>query len=1334
MKKQLALLACVLLSRMLCSQTVPMALEEWRTTDGTQNFYYKSATKTDPSGNIIVAGATMNGGTTDILVAKYNSGGNQLWIKQFAGTATNGVDFAGGLSVDNNYIYLTGAITNNTLVPETDCVTMKLASSTGSVVWSATYNGGGNYHDMGKHVVVDGSGNVYIAGGTYNASMNADYLCIKYNSSGTQQWVSAWDYLGFDDASTKVAISGANLTLTGAVTTATASAYKVSVLSLSQSTGSLLATSVGTAVTTTSVDVVTDFVSDGSGNIIVAGSNNVVGQGNNFYVQKLSNTLAPTWTYTYNGSSSLNDVAKAIDIDASGNVYIAGYTTSSTLGKEFTLIKLNSSGTQQWVQTGGFNGNDEAADLVVDASGDIYVGGYKTDSTQNYYTAKYDGSGTKIWEAEMTGLLSDYATNITLDSLNNVIVTGQSESTLGNFNFTTVKYVQRDVITPTDFSGETPSNSFMYYPNRGQLIGTNDTLVPDIKFYTHDTYPGFYFKSRSQSYLFSKIDTVRSTLDTLQRIDLAFTNSLESAGTYALEAQDAGYLNYYLAHTGEGITGVFGNQRLITPGLYNNIDLMCSSNQDGIKYYFIVKPGGDMRDIKTEFTGATSYSLDGTSNTLSVNSDLGSITFSRPIAYQLTAANATVAVTGWTPDWMTDGASNKYKFNNGSYTSSLTLVIEVKQEPISVTSASASPVWGTFYGGSGSTAMSLDIVTDNSGNLYSAGFSDNLSIPIVTGIAYKGGYSDAFMTSFNPNYGLRYLSYYGGTDSDKGYSITYDAQNDKIYMCGSTNYSASPIMALSGSATCYTNNSWTNLNKGFITRYDALSGAMEWATRWGLGDGYGTKIKADVNGNIYMIGNAGPATFTTNCGASNSGAFPLCDPGGTAYFQNIHLSSPGSGTSTNTFHYDGYIARFNSQTALTWSTLFGGNGDDYMMGLTVDDTNQKLYVTGFTQSTSSGVQNCNFTSNTFPLCNSNGSYYYQDRLNGNGSTPEGDGFISKFDLSTLALEWSTFYGGSAEDAISSVVTDNNNNVFIAGYTKTSTAGSPACGVPGNNGFPFCAASSYTQSFGGGYDVFVSKFSSGGILAWSSYFGGPSNDIVVEKNSDPKIAWNNVTGDVVVSGNTRNTTFFPNASSGTMYQQGGHGDAPCSTCPTDAFVASFSNSGSLLHSTRFGGKGSVSAAFGPKGDIACGLALYQNRVYISGGSYSTNSFPFACPPTTNPYCNTAYGATGNSRAFYAQLEAAVVGIHELDKKPVLNSLHIYPNPTNNQLNVEWEGTESKTVELAIYNLMGQVITSSTLKEYNGLNKQAINVSDLKFGLYLVVIKTQTQTLNAKFIKE
>ena len=56
------------------------------------------------------------------------------------------------------------------------------------------------------------------------------------------------------------------------------------------------------------------------------------------------------------------------------------------------------------------------------------------------------------------------------------------------------------------------------------------------------------------------------------------------------------------------------------------------------------------------------------------------------------------------------------------------------------------------------------------------------------------------------------------------------------------------------------------------------------------------------------------------------------------------------------------------------------------------------------------------------------------------------------------------------------------------------------------------------------------------------------------------------------------------------------------------------------------------------------------------------------------------------------------------------------------------------EIIVYNLMGQMVLSLLVNESKGANKHEINVSDLTFGLYLVVVKMEIQTLNAKFIKE
>ena len=171
-----------------------------------------------------------------------------------------------------------------------------------------------------------------------------------------------------------------------------------------------------------------------------------------------------------------------------------------------------------------------------------------------------------------------------------MIVAGSREVTTGVFEYVTYKYVQKDIITPTDFSAETPKNNFMFFPNKGQLLKSNDSLASDVKFYTHQTYPSFFFKDKIQSYVFSRIDTTTTTTDTLHRIDLTFNSVNESAKTYSTDQQETGFLNYYLKHTGDkGIKRVKGNYRLVTSNLYNNIDLMTTSNQNGVKYYFIVK-------------------------------------------------------------------------------------------------------------------------------------------------------------------------------------------------------------------------------------------------------------------------------------------------------------------------------------------------------------------------------------------------------------------------------------------------------------------------------------------------------------------------------------------------------------------------------------------------------------------------------------------------------------------------------------------------------------------------------------------------------------------------
>jgi hypothetical protein len=99
---------------------------------------------------------------------------------------------------------------------------------------------------------------------------------------------------------------------------------------------------------------------------------------------------------------------------------------------------------------------------------------------------------------------------------------------------------------------------------------------------------------------------------------------------------------------------------------------------------------------------------------------------------------------------------------------------------------------------------------------------------------------------------------------------------------------------------------------------------------------------------------------------------------------------------------------------------------------------------------------------------------------------DGDAFIAKFSGSNLSLVWSTYFGGSAYDVAYSVAVDGSGNVFVVGYTA-STSGFPLAN-PGGGAY-------YDNTHNGGfYDAFIAKFSGSNLsLVWSTYFGGSSDD-------------------------------------------------------------------------------------------------------------------------------------------------------------------------------------------------------------------------------------------------
>jgi hypothetical protein len=145
-------------------------------------------------------------------------------------------------------------------------------------------------------------------------------------------------------------------------------------------------------------------VVDAGGNVYVAGNSIGSSTESDFATVKYDDTGIHQWTARYNGPQNFNDYVSAIAVDAWGNVYVAGYSSSIQYDyyHDYVTIKYDASGNEQWVVRYDGGDDDVATDLSVDGSGNVYVTGHSwvdgwLGPAPAYCTIKYDVSGNEQW-------------------------------------------------------------------------------------------------------------------------------------------------------------------------------------------------------------------------------------------------------------------------------------------------------------------------------------------------------------------------------------------------------------------------------------------------------------------------------------------------------------------------------------------------------------------------------------------------------------------------------------------------------------------------------------------------------------------------------------------------------------------------------------------------------------------------------------------------------------------------------------------------------------------------------------------------------------------------
>jgi hypothetical protein len=201
--------------------------------------------------------------------------------------------------------------------------------------------------------------------------------------------------------------------------------------------------------------------------------------------------------------------------------------------------------------------------------------------------------------------------------------------------------------------------------------------------------------------------------------------------------------------------------------------------------------------------------------------------------------------------------------------------------------------------------------------------------------------------------------------------------------------------------------------------------------------------------------------------------------------------------------------------------------------------------------------------------------------------------------------WATYYGGALYDAGNCVATDASGNVYLAGYTNSTTG---------------IASGGFQNAYGGGtYDAFLVKFDASGNRLWATYFGYNNNDHAYAIAIDHA-------GNVYLAGGTSSVSGIASGGFQNTYGGGNY----------DAFLVKFDASGNRLWATYYGGAG-WEEAYGVATDTAGNVFLagftnssggiasggFQNS--YGGGSY--DSFLVKFNAAGNRLWATYYGGPG-----------------------------------------------------------------------------------------------------------
>ena len=487
---------------------------------GTAGVDYLFSSSVDVEGNLYVGGGTdgslagQNLGARDAWLSKYDSNGNQLWSKQFG---TSGAELIFDTAVDkNNDVYVTGNTTgglgNNTNQGGVDVFLAKYDSD-GNQEWIKQF-GTVTFEDY-THVTTDKDGNVYLSGHTIGSLggenqnvgqvlgqgadggiPSTDTYIFKFDSDGNELWKTQLGTVTLDDNWGVVIDQHGNVFLGGNTkgdfggeNASSGGEYDSWLVKLNQNGEEEWVKQFGTS----DYDFLWDLETDSMGNLYATGwtLGDLEGENAGSYdawLAKYDTNGNQLWIKQFGTTGDDAAFRDGIEIDSNDNIFLAGYTDSDLGGVnagsyDAWVAKYDTDGNQSWIQQFGTPDYDTASTVIADNDGNLYVSGITDGSLGSKNAGSYDSWVVKL-DTE-TGKIRDFTGSNspsaeTLPQLqvddNNVFLINSSPSSkvnlkaqLTNRNSNSVNevgffQVQDSLGTITDSNGNslTPENGDAY--------------------------------------------------------------------------------------------------------------------------------------------------------------------------------------------------------------------------------------------------------------------------------------------------------------------------------------------------------------------------------------------------------------------------------------------------------------------------------------------------------------------------------------------------------------------------------------------------------------------------------------------------------------------------------------------------------------------------------------------------------------------------------------------------------------------------------------------------------------------------------------------------------